>query len=163
MLTEPTERGKEVMRELEALSYPEKMKLTIPPLVFLEMEGRFLDYVSRKELTVAFPVPEKFCNPMGNMQGGIIAAAFDNTFGPLSFLAARGPTTTIDMNTQYIRAVPAGDVLTIVARIVLRGFTTMYMTADGYNRAGKLVAMSTSNLMIIRHEVVKPGAAMDGG
>lgn len=150
MLTEPTESGKGVQAELDALAYPPELDLRIPPPVFLEMEGRFLDYVSRKELTVAFPVPEKFCNPMGNMQGGIIAAAFDNTFGPLSFLAARGLTTTIDMNTQYIRPVRLGETLTITARVVLRGFSTMYMTAEGFNRAEKLVAMSTTNIMILR-------------
>ncbi len=150
MLTEPSESGKQVDLELRSIHFPEKLGLKIPPPVFLEMEGRFLDYVSRKELTVAFPVPEKYCNPMGNMQGGIIAAAFDNTFGPLSFLAARAPTTTIDMNTQYIRPVPQGETFTITAQIVLRGFSTMYMTANGYNRAGKLVAMSTTNIMILR-------------
>ena len=138
------------MQEMQSLPFPPGMDIKIPPPIFLEMEGKFLSYVSRKELTVSFPVPERYCNPLGNMQGGVIAAAFDNTFGPLSFLAVRGPTATIDMTTQYIRPVPLGDTLTITARVVLRGFSTMYMTADGYSKAGKLVAMSSTNMTIIR-------------
>ena len=136
--------------ELEEFRERVGSKTPFPPPCFTSMHGEFLDYQSRNSLKVSFPVTRESLNPQAKMQGGFIAAAFDNVFGPLSYLAARGPCTTLDIHTQFIRSIDEGDKLVITARVVARGPSTIYMTADAVNSTSKLIATSNTNLLIVR-------------
>jgi len=76
----------------------------IPP-VFREMKGEILDYDPESQtLTTRFPAEDRYHNPYQVMQGGIIAAAIDNTLGPLSVLVAP-PNLTREMTVKYKKAV----------------------------------------------------------
>jgi len=113
------------------------------------MGGRVLEYDERNmKLTCSFPVLSEQLNPAGQMQGGFIAAAFDNTFGPLSQLTAGLGATTIDMRVDYHRPVKEGDVLLITARVVKKGRNILQMAAEGYDSQGRLVASSASNWLV---------------
>ncbi len=94
----------------------------------------------------------EYLNPIKSMQGGFITAAFDNVIGPLSYLAAHTTCVSLDMHTNYIRPIFYGDELTITAKVVIRGKSTMNISAEGVNSKGKLVATCTSHLMIMKHE-----------
>jgi len=60
----------------------------IPPPVFVSMQGEFMEFeLDSGTLTTRFPVLDKYLNPYGYMQGGMVAAAVDNTLGPLSMVA----------------------------------------------------------------------------
>jgi acyl-coenzyme A thioesterase PaaI-like protein len=84
------------------------------------------------------------------MQGGYITAAFDNVFGPLRYLAARRPCSTLNLHTQFVRSVKAGDTLTVKATIVSRGTSTMLLTGEAFNGRGKLDASAAANVVIMR-------------
>jgi uncharacterized protein (TIGR00369 family) len=99
---------------------------------------------------VAFPVTENLLNPVGAMQGGFITAALDNVLGPLSYLAMRSPASTLDIHTQFVRAVSAGDTLMVTAHVVSMGPATLVMTAEARNGRGKLVATATANAIAVR-------------
>ena len=72
-----------------------------PPPVFAAMQGQFLEIdLDNGTLTVQFPVLESYLNPYGTMQGGMIAAAVDNTLGPLSVLLAP-PNVTRRLEMTY--------------------------------------------------------------
>jgi uncharacterized protein (TIGR00369 family) len=120
------------------------------PNCFRDMQGEFLDYIPRQMLKTRFPVLEESLNPVRKMQGGYITAAFDNTFGPLSYVAARCICSTIDIQTQFIRSVDEGDSLTITARVVSRGSSTMHLSGEAVNAKGKLVATCTANMVVQR-------------
>lgn len=120
------------------------------PNCFRDMQGEFLDYDPRQMLKTRFPVLEESLNPVRKMQGGYITAAFDNTFGPLSYVAARCVCSTIDIQTQFIRPVDEGDLLTITARVVSRGSSTMHLSGEAVNAKGKLVATCTANMVVQR-------------
>jgi uncharacterized protein (TIGR00369 family) len=125
-------------------------KISLPPPAFVGMQAEIIEYVKNKSISVSFPVLESQTNPMGFMQGGFIAAAFDNAYGPLSYLVAKKPATTIDMNIQYIRGVATGQTVIVTARIEAKGFSTMHMTAEMKTEKGKLLATSTTNLLILK-------------
>lgn len=125
-------------------------KMEIPPKCFYDMEGEFGEYEKGKSLTCHFPVLEKQTNPAGFMQGGYIAAAFDNTFGPFSFLLAKNPTATIDMNVQYIRPVRQGIRVTVEVKLVAKGFTTLAMAGEMKDERGRLLATSQTNLLVFK-------------
>jgi uncharacterized protein (TIGR00369 family) len=137
-------------REIQELMRGAGAGSTFPPNCFLVMKGEFLEYDSRTSLKVAFPVLDESLNPLRTMQGGFITAAFDNTFGPLSYLAARCPCITLDLHSQFIRSVSAGDRLTVIARVVSRSSTTMHLTATAFDANEKLVATSAANMIIAK-------------
>jgi uncharacterized protein (TIGR00369 family) len=123
---------------------------TLPPNCAVMMKGEYVGYESRTKLTIAFPVLEEYLNPMKAMQGGFITAAFDNVFGPLSYLASRTPCTTLDLHTNYIRSIFAGDTLTVTARVVSRGLSAMHVSGEAVNGKGKLIATCTSHMVPIK-------------
>ena len=121
----------------------------IPPKIFIEMQGKVIQYVEKKSITVRFPNQPKYQNPMGYMQGGVIVAAVDNTFGPLSFLVAP-PSATTQINTQYIRPVlPEDKFIEVTAFLVERTKTQILMRAEVTNERQKLIAISQSTHQII--------------
>ncbi|MCB1177637.1 MAG: PaaI family thioesterase [Leptospiraceae bacterium] len=126
------------------------LKITIPPPSFDDMNAEILEYKLNKSITVSFRVKTNQTNPMGFMQGGYIAAAFDNAFGPLSYLVAKKPTTTIDMNIQYIRSVANLQTVIVTAEIQARGNSTIHMIAEMKTDKGKLLATASTNLLILR-------------
>lgn len=122
----------------------------VPPNCFVWMNGKVLQYESRTMLSIEVPVTEAMLNPMGVMQGGFATAAFDNAFGPLSYVAAKKPCTTLDMHTQYIRPIPFGELLTVIVRVVSRGPVSMHLSGEAYNSKGKLTATCSSNMIVMK-------------
>ncbi len=122
----------------------------IPPNCYQWMNVNVLEYVSRTMLKIEISVTEEMLNPMRVMQGGFITAAFDNTFGPLSYLAARNPCTTLDIHTQFIRPIIVGDTLTVAARVVSRGPVSMHLSGEAHNSKGKLIATCSSNMIVMK-------------
>lgn len=139
-----------VMSEMNKSFQAGPHKITLPPPSFVDMNAEIVQYVKNKSITVSFPVLTKQTNPMGFMQGGYIAAAFDNAFGPLSYLVAKKPTTTIDMNIQYIRGVTNNQTVQVIASIEARGFSTIHMIGEMKTSRGKILATATTNLLILK-------------
>ena len=89
---------------------------TLPPPSFEIMQCEIIEYKEEeKSLTVRLPVLEKWQNPFGTIQGGMIDAAIDNAVGPLSLLVAPMNMTrtietkilkaiTMDVETIYVKA-----------------------------------------------------------
>lgn len=73
--------------------------------VFAEMEAELLEFdADAGMLRVGFPVRERYLNPYGSMQGGMVAAAVDNTVAPLSVLVAP-PNVTRRLELTYSRPI----------------------------------------------------------
>ncbi len=72
-----------------------------PPPVFVAMKGELLELdLENGSLTARYPILESYRNPYGTMQGGMIAAALDNTLGPLSVVIAP-PNVTRTLEIKY--------------------------------------------------------------
>jgi len=90
---------------LEAKLQGRKDEITFPPPVFDSMQGEVIDFDLEKEsFKNKFPVLPEHLNPYGTMQGGIIAAAIDNTIGPLSLLVSP-PSFTRYLTIKYGKVV----------------------------------------------------------
>ena len=132
-----------------AAQIPEDSGIKIPPNIFLEMDGEITDYTPGQSLVAKFPVKERYQNPFGFMQGGMVVAAVDNTIGPLSMLVAP-PSVTAQLNTTYIRPIDADqDFITITATVVERTKRTLHLQADVRNGAGKLCVKCFASCSII--------------
>lgn len=138
----------QLMARMKAMIPPET-GLELPPKIFIDMAGEILDFQASRSLVVRFPVQERYQNPMGNMQGGMIVTAIDNTLGPLSFLVAP-PSVTTQLNTTYIRPVTGQDrFITVEGRVLERTRSLLFLMAEVKNEAGKLVAISYATCSIL--------------
>ena len=113
----------------------------IPPPVFDAMQGEFLAFdVEASLLTARFPVLEKYLNPYGSMQGGMLAAAIDNTLGPLSMLVAP-PNVTRRLEMKYSRPVTIDcQYVTVEAKFLGRRGLQLKFSAEVRDQQGILLA-----------------------
>lgn len=126
------------------------MGAQIPPNCSYELQGDFVEYVPRKKLVAVFPTQEKHTNPMGNLQGGILTALFDDTVGPLSYLVARAPAVTTNLQVNFIRGVKPPVQITISAEVISVSTKSMIFQAEARDPKGRLVATMTSHNLILK-------------
>jgi uncharacterized protein (TIGR00369 family) len=120
----------------------------VPPPCFLASGARIIAHEPNRSLTIAFPVSEEQTNPVGSLQGGILASFFDNTFGPLSFETMRKPCVSIDMTVNFVRPVRPGETVVIRAEFKAKGRKLLQLYGEAHNEKNKLIATATTNLMV---------------
>lgn len=103
----------------------------------------------------AFQTQSSFRNPGGIIQGGMLAAMLDDTFGPLCIKASNFTQVplTLDMNTTYLSPGLEGR-YECEARIIRRGKSIVFVEGELFGPNGELVARSTSTLKMR----ARPGA-----
>ena len=137
-------------KALHNISVPKGMSYQLPPNSFSKFNGVFIDYTSRSELITQFRVENDYSNPQGTVQGGILTACFDDTFGPLGVVTAQKPILTVDINIQFIRPVSLNEDFYIVTKVVSVSRSTLFMHANAFSQKGKLLAQASTNQIIIR-------------
>ena len=124
--------------------------VTLPPRCYEDLEARILNYEEGTSIEISVPLQEKFNNPAGIILGGYIPTFFDLAFGPLSYLVAKRPTTTLDLNTTFIRPITVRhEAIRVRARVVNRGKTYLVLDGQAYNAGDALVATATSRLQLL--------------
>lgn len=125
-------------------------RLKIPPPCFLEMKGEYLSFDESERVLVArFPIEPRFENPLGYMQGGFLAAAIDNTLGPLSYLVAP-PSVTLQLSTQYLRPVAADSGhIVIHGRVDAMTKSYLYLSARVLDMQDRVLAFAQSSCQIL--------------
>lgn len=121
-----------------------------PPPVFRDMEGEFLEYREGDSLTVKFPVKERYQNPMGVMQGGMILAAVDNVFGCLSYLISPESVTT-HLNSTFLRPVTREEpFIYITASVLEKTRSQIHMEAKVVDSRERVLVFSTASFRIMK-------------
>lgn len=113
----------------------------IPPPVFSFMEGEFIEFDQEQGwLKARFPIKSDYQNPYKVMQGGMIAAAIDNTLGPLSILIAP-PNVTRTLELKYSAPITlAMEHLIVFAKLEGRAERELFFKAEARSEQGKLLA-----------------------
>jgi acyl-coenzyme A thioesterase PaaI-like protein len=113
----------------------------LPPPVFTLMQGQFIDLdMEAGCLSARFPILESYFNPYHAVQGGILAAAVDNTLGPLSMLLAP-PNVTRTLEMKYSRPVTLDmGFITVHARLVSRHDPRLFFEARASSPDGSKLA-----------------------
>lgn len=141
-------------KEMEAIveKYKTDYGITLesPPRSFQELHGEFVEIDGNRRIKIRFPFDERFTNPMGIFQGGMLCAAIDNAFGPLSYLVLKRPSVTLDLSTQFIRSFSAKDeFIEVEARVISISSVTLVMQAEVRNARKKLMATATTTFLIL--------------
>ncbi len=135
---------------LRSITLPEGLGYQLPPKSSGTLNCVHIDYTDRLELINQYFIDDAFANPQGTVQGGIITACFDDTFGPLGVVTARNPILTIDMNVQFIRPIALNEKFYIKANVVSVSKSTIFMQAEATSTQGKLLAKASTYQIIIR-------------
>lgn len=101
-------------------------------------------------IEMAFTLDERFLNPRGTVQGGIVAAMLDDTMGPAFYNASGGTCVpaTIDMTVSFIKPVYPGR-LVGRGRVVNRGKRIAFLEAELFDAKGELLARATSSARVM--------------
>lgn len=99
---------------------------------------------------VNFQATDAFCNPGGNIQGGLLAAMLDDTLGP-TILVKTGGThycATLDLNVRFIAPARPG-LLVGEGRVVRSGSTIAFLEGELHDTDGNLIATATAAARIV--------------
>ena len=103
------------------------------------------------EVEVLFTATEAFTNPIGNVQGGFLAAMLDDTLGPalVGTLADGEFPATLELKVNYLRPARPGR-LRGLGRVVHRGGTVAFLAGELVDDAGQVLATATATARVIR-------------
>ena len=71
--------------------------LQLPPPSQQELQIEYLEIIPGQKMVGKIPFQKRFTNPIYTYQGGMLAAAMDDLFGPLSYVTAERPCTTLSL------------------------------------------------------------------
>lgn len=99
-------------------------------------------------MEIAYTPDARFCNPMGIVQGGFIAAMLDDAAAIACIVKAQAKMAvpTLEMKISYLSAVWPGRVIARGA-VLKSGRSVTFLTADLYDDAGKHLAQATATAM----------------
>jgi uncharacterized protein (TIGR00369 family) len=104
----------------------------------------------RGRIRVQFAAKPEFTNPIGDIQGGFLAAMLDDTLGPA--LVATLPrdqfAPTLELKVNFIRPARPG-ILIGEGRIVSRGRSIAFLAGELTTETGELVATATATARIV--------------
>jgi len=102
-------------------------------------------------IRVSFDAKPAFRNPMGNIQGGFLAAMLDDTMGP-ALVATLEPgafAPTLELKVNFLRPARPGRLIG-TGRVVHRGGTVAFLAGDLSDTGGNLLATATATARIVR-------------
>lgn len=126
---------------------------TVPPPPVAEHIGMRLVEAAPERVVMELATDRRHTNPMGTVHGGILCDLADAAMG-MCFFAGLGPDesfTTLELKTNFLRPVWA-TTLRAEARTVQRGRTVGLTECDVTDAEGRLVARSSSTLLVLRGE-----------
>ena len=104
-------------------------------------------------LKVQFEAKPEFLNPMGNIQGGFLAAMLDSTLSPAlaSTLTPEQMCPTLELKVSFLRPAREG-LITGTARVVHKTNSVAFLEGELRNPDNQVVATGTATARIIRFE-----------
>ena len=102
---------------------------------------------------MSFEIDQRFCNPRGNVQGGILSALLDDAaaFAGVVALGEPGFITSLEIKTSFLTAAMPGT-LYAEGRCLKMGRSGCFLEADLTDADGKLLAKLSSSAIPIRSD-----------
>jgi len=122
----------------------------LPPPRVAETLGMVITKVSAEDGVVEadFEGKPEFTNPVGNVQGGILAAMLDDTMGPALACQLRAGefAPTLNLSISFLKPAKPGR-LRGIGRVVRRGRDVCNLSGELY-QGDELVATATATALI---------------
>ena len=122
------------------------------PMPFAKLMGIVFTAADADEVRAEMMVRDDLCTTPGTLHGGAMMALADSVGAVATFInlpsGAKG-TTTLESKTNFLKAAPAGEIVTAICRPVHRGARTMVWTTEIRRADGKLAAIVTQTQMVL--------------
>ncbi|QMW24725.1 PaaI family thioesterase [Sandaracinobacteroides saxicola] len=127
----------------------QRMSTRVPPTARLLGMEMLSVSIAEGQTRMRFPVKPEFCNPMGNMQGGIIAAMLDDAAATavIAHSGERIVVPTIEFKVSFLAPARVGGWVHVEGRVVKRGRTIAFAEADMMDETGRLLARMSTSVM----------------
>lgn len=121
-------------------------------------------------IVVDFVARPEFLNPVGSVQGGLVAAMLDDTMAPLihATLEPGQGAPTLELKVSFLRPAQAGP-LVGRGRLVHRGSSVAFLEAQLEDPEGMLLATASATVCILKGKPrqldlgrAEPGAGESG-
>ena len=121
------------------------------PFPFATLLGLKLIAVTPERVQAILNVREELCTRPAVLHGGALMALADTLGGiaTITNMAAGATTTTIESKTNFLAAIPAGDVAKAECTPLHRGRTTMVWQTRVTRSDGRLAAVVTQTQLVI--------------
>ncbi|TXI84979.1 Thioesterase domain-containing protein [Cupriavidus sp. H19C3] len=106
-----------------------------------QLLGLEFDYTDDRCI-VSFELKDFLFNPQGSLHGGIVATVMDISMGHL-LRRCQGPGATLEMKTQYLKAVRQGR-MTCTGQFIRQGHGISFLQSTLVDDTGDIVAYATS-------------------
>ncbi len=126
-------------------------KVTPEPLPFAKLLGLELVTITRDRVEAMLKVREDLCTRPAVLHGGAVMALADTLGGmaTMANLAEGATTTTIESKTNFLAAVPVGEVVRAECTPLHRGRTTMVWQTRVTRSDGRLAALVLQTQLVI--------------
>ena len=120
----------------------------------LWLKGTLLE-VEKGYCSISYKIRKEMTNPVGTIQGGVMAALIDDTMG-LAFytLFQQQMFTTTNLNVNFLFGAKEGETVTVKAQVVRIGKKIANIECKVYNEKGDIITTSTSNLVVTSIKVL---------
>ncbi|MGO8877829.1 MAG: PaaI family thioesterase [Acidimicrobiales bacterium] len=128
--------------------------MQVPPNCDLTLGMVCIDKSEPGRTTWQMRADERFANPAGLMQGGLIGAFADSAMGAAAVTFAlqgqdkRILCANVEMKTSFLRPVRAGTTLTCASSVVSGGDRVVFCEAEVRDASDRLVAKASSTYVI---------------
>ena len=124
--------------------------IQLPPPSMLELQIEYLEATPGKNIKGKVPFQKRFTNPIETYQGGILTAAMDDLYGPLSYITAGRPCTTLSLNTTFLKPFTEQMGFVIIEVEVLQKTKSfIFMRATVTSPDGVMLAHGDSHVAIL--------------
>jgi uncharacterized protein (TIGR00369 family) len=126
-------------------------RIPIPPVA--QLLGWTLEEIDPEAgtIVVGYDAKPEFANPLGNVQGGIIAAMLDDAMGP-ALIATLPPerfAPTLEMKISYLEPTPVGGRLFGHGRVVKVGGSIAFIEGDLRDEQDRVLARASATARLV--------------
>ncbi len=120
----------------------------------LWLKGTLLE-VEKGYCSISYKIRKEMTNPVGTIQGGVMAALIDDTMG-LAFytLFQQQMFTTTNLNVNFLFGAKEGETVVVKAQVVRIGKKIANIECKVYNEKDDIITTSTSNLVVTSIKVL---------
>lgn len=98
-------------------------------------------------LTMAYPVQRWESNPIGRMQGGVIATILDFSVACLAVYLGGGKPVTVSMQVSYLRPGPISGSMLVKVSCTKAGRTLIHAFAECWDEDAPDKTVATANMV----------------
>ena len=115
---------------------------------FVRMCGVQPVEISRGKVVLSMKVTRLLTNIYRIVHGGALFTLMDTCIG-FTCLTLGKRIVTLDMSTNFLKAVPEGETVTATAEVLHAGKTTIVAEANTFDSKGRLVAKATATFFVL--------------